>query len=204
MKKFLTFLLATLFIVSLSFNVYAAPASQGKDVVVGIIDNNGTPDDPSDDKVIKEDGDTDGDGDVDADDDPVSTVTKVYSVNVAWGELVFNITVDDADNVEWNSESRVYDITDGSWQKTTENIKVTNNSNATLGVTANFANGKSATQNGVTATLSDSDTRLASAVGTSGTTAPAVTYEVKITSPVPASVPTLSFTVDVITVTFSE
>lgn len=204
MKKILTILLATLFIVSLSLNVYAAPASEGKDVIIGIIDNNGTPDDPSDDKVITEDGDTDGDGDVDEDDDPVSEVTKVYSVNVAWGELVFNITVEDTDDVEWNSENRVYDITGGSWQKTTENIKVTNNSNATLGVTANFANGKSATTNGVTATLSNSDTRLASAVGTAATDAPSVTYEVKITSAVPASVPTLSFTVDAITVAFSE
>lgn len=204
MKKLISILLAMLFIVSLSFNVYAAPASEGKDVVIGIIDNNGTPDDPSDDKVITEDADTNGDGVVDEDDDPSSEVTKVYSVNVAWGELVFNITVGDADDVEWNSQNRVYDITGGSWQKTTETIKVTNNSNATLGVTANFAGGKTATTNGVTATLSNSDTTLASAVGTSATDAPSVTYEVKITSPVPASVPTLSFTVDAITVAFSE
>ena len=187
MKKILAVVLALVIMSAMSLNVFALPVNEDKDLTVGVLDDNGTPDDPTDDIVMTD-----------------STVEVVYSVALSWEELSFNIVVEDSESVMWDAEDRVYDITNAAWEKDSATIIVTNNSNISLGVAVAFSNTtKTATKNGVTATITNSDTVLASAVGTAGGAAPSVEYTVNITSEVPASVPELNFTVDTITVSYS-
>ena len=166
MKKILSIVLAIAVLATFSVSAFAAtvttvPGTDAKDVVVKI------------------------------DSTSADNLEKVYSVDVAWDSLDFTYTFDDNAKNTWNPSTHTYseeNDADANWDKTTANIKVTNHSNEAVGVAAAI---NTATNNGVTATLSNAAFDLATGTDTIG---------VKITG-----VPTVEedFKLGTITVTIS-
>ena len=187
MKKALALLLALAMMLTFGVSVAGVPTGENKDVNVGVSSDNGTPDDPSDDEVIKDED------------------IAVYSVSILWESMTFDIMVSDKEeDVTWNAADRCYYITDGEWAKTEAEIVVHNSSNVPLGVTAAFEDGSTtATQNGVTATVRGTRTVVDSAVGTFNSEPPTVAFYVNITTEAPESLPTLSFKVGTVVVSFT-
>lgn len=159
MKKIISFVLATLMLVSLALPVVAASS------VTGVT------------------GDTSGDVEIQINnaDDPSTPgdESTIYAVALSWETMVFTYTG------TWDAEALAYK---GDWDKETANITVTNSSNAPVDVDAYFdtLNTASKTSNGVTATLTNYDFQLASAaaagVATTGAIEVIVTGAPKVTT----------------------
>ena len=86
-------------------------------------------------------------------------VQTVYSVDIAWGSLDFTYSLGEG---EWNPADHT--VTGGTpgWNNPEAKITVTNHSNAAVNIEAVFADDQTtASQNGVTATLTDNTFTLA-------------------------------------------
>ena len=121
---------------------------------------------------------------------------KIYNVVLEWEPLTFNVS---AKTAVWNTKTLMYDLDVATVSNAKKTIKVTNNSNAPVEISASFPNGaKSATMYGVTAALAGADRTLVSAVNR--TAADNMTYEVSVSGN-PTAVPDMTYTINTITVT---
>ena len=187
MKKVLAIFLAFAMMFTFGVSVAGVPTGESKDVNVGVSSDNGTPNDPTDDEVIRDED------------------IAVYSVSILWESMSFDIMVSaKAEDVTWDATDRCYHIKGGEWAKTEAEIVVHNSSNVPLGVTATFEDGTTvATKNGVTATVSGDKNVVDSAVGTFNGEPPTVAYHVNIITGVPETLPTLSFKVGTVVIAFT-
>ena len=90
-------------------------------------------------------------------------ITPTYNVVVTWGDLNFTYDI----TGDWDPENHKYE---GSWNKTSADITVTNHSDAEIKVDASLSG--DVTKNSVTASLSNDSFTLDSAVGTTYGDAP--------------------------------
>lgn len=132
--------------------------------------------------------------------------TKVYRVDVTWDSLEFTYSFEDASGNKgtWNPDTHTYDIANPKgWDKSSASIKVTNHSNAPVAYSATLS---VTSKNGVTAALEDSESNLATAVGTTVSGAPSGSITLKIDGkPAEAAFSdTNSFTFGTVTVAISR
>lgn len=117
----------------------------------------------------------------------VEDSSVVYQVEFKWDSLIFTYDFGGG-TIKWDTEEHDYVLTGAGtagWvdNKTTANITVINHSNGSVKVTALLDNGSaSKTANGVTATLSNNEYTIGSAVGTAYNAAPSGITQVKITN----------------------
>lgn len=213
MKKILSIVLAVVLVIAMAVPVIAADETGSKsgldlstnndfatkDVTIKTKDKNGEPLDPED-----------------PDNDPADAPKVVYAVDVTFDslEFTFQYTNLDATTITWDAENLCYVTGDpaakvdlsteaGSWDKTVQNIKIENRSNAKVFYKAGFTGGSlTATKNGVTATLATTGTgSLESAEGATSATLPTGTYTVTVSGK-----PTVlkTFVVDQVKVTLSK
>lgn len=122
--------------------------------------------------------------------------TPVYSVDVEWDDLTFNYR---DENGTWNPENHTVANSNGTWIDGDRTINITNHSNVPVTANVKFGDQDSATQNGVTATLTgNSGLNLKAGVLHSPDTADNKTATVTV-----SGTPTVqgNFTVGTITVT---
>ena len=128
--------------------------------------------------------------------DGTEGIDTVYSVTVDWESLDFTYTYDES--AAWDPSNHTYtEDSAGIWNKASANVKVTNHSNAAVGVTANI---DTSTKNGVTAALSNATFDLITGEGLTYETADNDTVTVSVTG-----VPTVAdnFTVGTVKVAIS-
>lgn len=185
MKKFLALLLAVLMIASMSITAFA------EDVADDVITSNTDQKKTGEVKVQVYDKSTG---------DPIES-TGTYKVTVSWGNLLFKIQVNNASDVEWNGSA--YTITNGSWDRTSTEVTVTNHSDMPVKVNGLFDNNldTSETVEGVSATITGGLQNLDSAAGATAEDDLVAEYKVAITTAVPTSISVLEFTVDIIKLT---
>ena len=184
MKKLFALILAVLMIASLSVIGFAAEVDGGTtgDVNVNVTDKNGN-------QLKDED------------------VTDIYYIVVSWNKLNFTfVTEQSIGDLKWDAENHKYANLVGQWKDADNDgsvITITNHSNATVNISAAFANdSKTSDVNlGVTAALTNGDKTLQSAVGTTVANAPYTTYTVSVNG-----TPTMleTYKVDTVTVTISK
>lgn len=131
-----------------------------------------------------------------------STTTKpVYSVDIEWDSLTF--VYNETNTKTWKPSDHSYDTaTNGSWDKTSANITVTNHSNAA--VTVAMAYTASATDSGVTAALTGGSKTLAPGVENKASEADSVTGTVTISGKPNSSVTASGITVGSVTITINK
>lgn len=191
MKKVFAIVLALALALSMATIAFAADKATitenngSADVDVRIIIDSSTFDKPTD----PNDPDyPDGPGNPD-DVNPDSSIA-VYKIDIDATAAEFKYTFDS----EYDTTSRTYK--NGSWNKTTADIKVANSSNTAVKVTAAWVNG--GVKSGVTGTLTNTSFNLASGVNTSS--APSNNIKVAIGA---KDIPTVyeNFTLDSVRVT---
>lgn len=188
MKKMFALILALAMVMTMGATVFAATVdSQTGNVVVDITNGN----------VSDE------------------TNIPVYHVVIAWGDLEFSYNFEGYTNLtkKWDPETHAYVIhgtqngqevvATGKWEGNTSNtVTVTNHSDDDVAVSAKFGDANSITNEGITATLSDNEFNLATAVGTLVANAPKDTFTVTV-SGTPTTTDATDFGVGIITVTIS-
>ena len=191
MRKFLAIVLALMLALSMATIAFAATATETANATIEANkDNPLTEDNNSADAEVKvkliNDKLPDNPQDVDPDDEE----NVVYAVDIDAKGAVFTYTFD----ANYNTTTHQYE--DGSWDKLSDVIKVTNHSNTSIDITAVWkengvtgvevdATAKTAKLNNVTATLSNTEFDLASAVNAAENAAPTANIGVAISDTIP-------------------
>ena len=150
MKKILAFVLVLMLVLSTSMVAFAE-----------ITSNSGSENGKVEVKIENNDEDRD-----DEDPSDVDPSEAIYKVTIDIANAVFTYTINDLDS--YDSSTHAY--TDGQWDATTgKDIKVTNDSNTSISVTAAFTEA-GPTRYGVTAQLSNTNFDLDSAASVDATT----------------------------------
>ncbi len=109
-----------------------------------------------------------------------NTPATVYSVDILWGNTDF--TYDFGTGSVWDPDTHTYvGGTQAGWDHDSATVSVTNHSNAAVNLTVGF-NGteKTVTNNGITSTVSSVSLVLATAEGTSLSSAPSTSFTVSV------------------------
>lgn len=109
-----------------------------------------------------------------------NTPAIVYSVDILWGNTDF--TYDFGTGSTWDPDTHTYvGGSQAGWDHTSATVSVTNHSNSAVNLTVGF-NGteKTATNNGITSTVSSVSLVLATAEGTSLSSAPSTSFTVSV------------------------
>ena len=120
--------------------------------------------------------------------------TKVYSVEVVWGDPIFKYTFEAGKG--WNPQSHAYDVVKaegatGAWNKTDASVTITNHSNCNITATAKLVDGTAI--DGVTVDLDKTSATINTIAGTEETTPKFDAFKVSV-SGTPTTMATVAAT----------